>query len=300
MSAGSAPILGAIEGGGTTFRVAVGTGPDDVVERQSFPTTTADETLARVIEVLGPHRPAAVGVAMFGPLELRASAGEARGSTLRTPKPGWDSVPVRARLAAALGAEVTVDTDVNGAALAEARVGAARGADPVVYVTVGTGVGFGVVVGGQPLHGLLHPELGHAAIVPDDDDSFPGTCPFHGRCLEGMAAGPALERRIGGNPASLREDHPELSRIGRYVGRGLAMAVLALSPERIVLGGGVGRRPAVLEAARRELVSALAGYVPRDELGPEVSRYVVAPALEDAGLTGAWLLARPPERERAG
>lgn len=292
MTAGSsALVLGAIEGGGTKFVCEVGTGPDEVHESIRVETTTPDETLGRCIALLAKHRVRAVGVGMFGPLDL------ARGATLRTPKPGWDGVDVRGRLVEALGVPVAVDTDVNAAAVAEARHGAGRGKDPVVYVTVGTGVGGGVVVRGRPLHGLMHPELGHLAVprltgLDGAPDTFDGVCPFHGRCLEGLVAGPALTKRLGHPIETLPDTAPLFALAGRYLGHALASVVLVLSPERIIVGGGVGARPSLLSAARASLSEALGGYLPWDGLGTSLDALLVPPGLgARAGICGAFALA---------
>jgi fructokinase len=288
-------MLGAVEGGGTKFLCAVGDGADAVVARTRIETTTPEETLGAVVAFLRTHRPSRVGVAMFGPLELRP-ASPGFGSTLRTPKAGWVDVAVRARLAEALGVEVAIDTDVNAAALAEARWGAATGADPVVYVTVGTGVGGGAVVHGRPLHGLMHPEMGHLPVPrlawsDGTPDAYEGACPFHGRCLEGVASGAALRARLGGDPAQLSDDDPVWELTAAYLAHGLASVTLVLSPGRIVLGGGVMGRPGLHAKVRKHLRSVMAQYVPRPELGDAMDRWLVAPALTDPGLAGAFALA---------
>jgi fructokinase len=286
------PLLGAVEGGGTKFVCAVGHGPHDIREETRFHTGTPDETLSRVLAFFSDYPIAALGVGMFGPLDLPS------GSTLVTPKPGWDHVPVKARLETGLEVPVAFDTDVNAAALGEQRFGAARGADPCLYVTVGTGVGGGVVIGGRPLHGLMHPELGHVSVpqlrLADGAlDPFAGTCPFHGRCLEGLVSGPAIEARAGRPASELADDDPIWSLVARYLGAGLAPAVLLLSPEKVVIGGGVGSRPGLLPIVRESLRVSLAGYVQREALGDRIAEYVVAPGLGDhAGIAGAFALAR--------
>lgn len=278
-------MIGAVEGGGTKFLVAIGEGPDAIAEQARFPTRAADDTLADVIGFLSRFDLDAVGLATFGPLDLRD------GSMLGTPKPGWTHAKVRSRFADALGVPVHLDTDVNAAALAEQRLGAARGADPVLYVTCGTGVGVGVVVDGRPVHGLVHPEMGHVPALWLEDDPFEGACPFHGRCLEGVASGTALRARLEGRSAeTLSDDHPFFELTGRYLGHALAAAVLTLSPERIVVGGSVAQRPTVLPALRRTLVDTLAGYVPM-LTAATIDAYVVPPAFPDSGLRGAFLLA---------
>ena len=305
-------LLGAVEGGGSKFLCAVGRGPRDIVDECRIATTTPDETLAKVAAFFSPYRArlTAVGVACFGPLELD-EASPHFGSLLRTPKAGWDNAPVYASLRALLlrshaqgrastSLPIALDTDVNAAALAEQRWGAGRGADPVAYVTIGTGVGVGVVIGKEPLHGLMHPELGHLKAY---DPDFVGSCPFHGSCVEGLISAPALRKRAGGEPSTLPDEHPLWDAVGRTLGTLLSTIVLAYAPQRIVVGGGVMSREGLLARAQRALVEELAGYVPRGELTwPAVQSYVVAPQLGAlSGLAGGFALAeRALRREGAG
>jgi len=286
-------LFGAIEGGGSKFLCAVGTGPRELVAEARIDTGTFADTMAGVLAFFAPYRAQlrAVGVCAFGPLEL--TAGERFGALLETPKPGWSHAPLRATLADALGVPVAIDTDVNGAALAEHAWGSARGADPAVYVTVGTGVGVGVVVAGRPLHGLLHPELGHVRVARASGDAFAGVCPFHGDCVEGMASAPALRARVGAEPHTLDDAHPLWGFAAHYLVGLLHTIVLAYAPERVVLGGGVLERAPMLPALKSGLVRSLAGYVPRAQLGAAgIDAYLVRPAFgERAGLAGAFLLA---------
>ena len=273
MSDGKGPLLGAVEGGGTKFICAVGTGPNGVDEELRFHTGDPGETLSRVIAFFKDYPIEALGVGMFGPLDLL------EGATLKTPKPGWDNVPIRAQLAHGLEVPIGLDTDVNAAAVGEQRYGAAQNADPCLYVTVGTGVGGGVVIGGRPLHGLLHPELGHVSVpvltlADGAPDPFMGSCPFHGRCLEGLVSGPAIAARVGQPAESLDDDDPVWDLVGRYLGLGLLPAVLLLSPQRVVVGGGVGRRPGLLPIVRESLQAALSGYLQRDAVGDQIDEYV--------------------------
>ncbi|HEX6242838.1 MAG TPA: ROK family protein [Polyangiales bacterium] len=284
-------LYGALEGGGSKFLCALGTGPDDVRDTLRIETTDPDSTLARIVAYFAPHRTRlrALGVSCFGPLELDPRRGEQLGSFLRTPKPGWSGFPLRARLAAELGLPVAIDTDVNGAALAEQRWGALRAADPAVYITVGTGVGVGVVIGGQPLHGLMHPELGHLRVA---GAQHAGSCSFHGACVEGLASAPAIRARTGSAPDQLADDHAVWAEVANALGQLLCAIVLAYSPERIVLAGGVLERPGLRAAASAALVAQLGGYVPRRQLEPaHIAQYVVGPALgaRSGLLGGLWL-----------
>lgn len=283
------PLYGSVEGGGSKFLCAVGRGPNELVERCLIPTGAPEPTLSAVCDFFRPHRAqlAALGVCTFGPLELDSSAGAAFGSLLETPKAGWSRAPLYARLSRELSVPIAIETDVNGMALAEQRWGAARELDPVVYVTVGTGVGVGVVIGGRPLHGLMHPELGHLHV---QDATDVGVCPFHGSCVEGLISAPALRARAGCDPTRLGDDDPLWDSVAHTLGRLLHAIVLAYAPRRIVLGGGVMSRASLLPRARAALLASLAGYVPRPQLRqPELQSYVVAAQL--GGLAGGFCLA---------
>jgi fructokinase len=283
-------LVGALELGGSKALCALGTSQHTLAEAR-VPTTTPDQTLAAIEAFFAPYRGqlGALGIASFGPLELSPGA-PGFGAILATPKPGWAKTPLRARLASTLGVPVGIDTDVNAAALAEQRLGSARGDESCVYITVGTGVGVGVLLGGAPLHGLLHPELGHLAAPAWCD--FAGVCPFHGRCIEGVASAHAISVRTGKPPASLADDDPLWALEARYLAALLAACVLAYAPRRIVLGGGVCERAGLVERVRAELVAQLAGYVPRAQLTAEgVGDYVRRPLHGTrAGLVGAFLL----------
>jgi fructokinase len=308
-----AAVFGAIEGGGTKFICALASAPDPaaIVETVRFETTDAAATLRRAADFFRGRTLRALGVASFGPIELdRRSA--RYGHVLPTPKPGWSNEPVLPRLADALDLpleRLRWDTDVNAAALGESLWGAGRGADPLVYVTVGTGIGGGVLVAGEPLHGLLHPEIGHVPVPPvaladGRLDPFPGVCPFHGRCWEGMATGPALAGRAGRPGESLPDDDPVWEIEAQYLALGLATCTLVVSPGRIVVGGGVveSRAGWLLPMVRRQLVAYLNGYVGRPELGGRVDTYVVAPGLSEpsSAIAGALALAGRAATQSAG
>ncbi|HTT95936.1 MAG TPA: ROK family protein [Solirubrobacterales bacterium] len=285
--------IGGIEAGGTRWTCAVGGGSE--VERiESFPTTTPAATLGRAIEFFAAVPDLeAVGVGAFGPVEVNRSSPR-WGTITTTPKPGWRDTDVVAPLAAALGVPIALDTDVNAAAVGEWTYGAARGLDSFVYLTVGTGIGGGAFVHGRPVHGLLHPEIGHM-LVPHDRrrDPFPGSCPFHGDCLEGLASGTALRERWG-RPGEELDDPQVWELEAEYLGLGLANVVLVLAAERIVLGGGVGSAPGLLPRIRARLREALAGYLDSPRLAAAgIDAYLVAPALGPrAGVIGAIELAR--------
>ncbi len=284
-------LLGAVETGGTTVRCARGTGPDDLGDVVSFPTGTPEQTVARVLAhfAAGP-RVAAVGVGAFGPIEVDP-ASPRWGHLLRTPKPGWSGFGLGPALRDGLGVPVALDSDVNAAALAEGTSGAAVGVRPAAYVTVGTGIGLGVLTEAGPLHGLLHPEAGHLRVPRAPGDDFAGSCPHHGDCWEGLAGGLAVAARWGADPSTLPEEHPAWALEAGYVAAGIAAIVLVLSPRRVVLGGGVGSRPGVLAGVRRRLPGLLAGALDRPADEAAAAQLVVARHHRDAGLAGAMVLA---------
>ncbi len=295
MGSGS-DIYGAIEAGGTKFVCCVGAGPDDLRAELRFPTTTPEETIGRAIDFLRGQRTAhgpfaAVGIASFGPVDLdRGSA--TWGHVTTTPKPGWAHTDLAGPVAAALGTPVAFDTDVNGAALGEWRWGAARGLDTFVYVTVGTGIGGGGMAGGALMHGLVHPEMGHM-LLPHDrrEDPFDGCCPFHRDCLEGLASGPAIEVRWGRPAAELPADHPAWALEAEYLALACVNLTMTLSPERIILGGGVMHQRQLFPEIRRRLQERLAGYVRSPAILDDVESYIVPPGLGDrAGVLGALAL----------
>jgi fructokinase len=289
----SEAVFGGVELGGTELVCAVGTGPEAVRAHTCLPTAGPDETIAACLRFFAAHGPvAAVGVASFGPIDLDPRS-PSWGFITTTPKPGWAHVDLAGPLGRALGVPVGFDTDVNGAALAEHRWGVGRDRDPFVYLTVGTGVGGGAVVNGRLLHGLAHPEMGHIRVPRDREvDPFPGTCPYHGDCLEGLASGPAMARRWAAPPQTLPSDHPAWDLEAEYLALGLVAVVSILSPERIAMGGGVMAQRHLLGRVRARLSALLAGYLRVPAILSEIDDYIVPPALGDrAGVLGALALA---------
>lgn len=272
-------LYGGIETGGSKWACAVGTDPDAIRASITFPTTTPAETIARAVTFFRAADPVeAVGIGSFGPVDLH------RGAVTTTPKPGWAHTDVAGPIGRELGVPVAFDTDVNAAALGEHRWGAARGLDTFVYLTVGTGIGGGGMAGGSLLHGLSHPEFGHVRIPHDPADPFPGSCPYHGDCWEGLASGTAMAARWGRPPHEVA-DPAAWALEARYLALGLMAAVCVLSPQCIVMGGGVMSRPGLLEDVARELDQVLANYV---DTPP-----VVAPELAPrSGVLGALALAK--------
>jgi fructokinase len=284
-------MLGGIEAGGTKFVCVAGTGPEAIVAETRFPTGAPQETLAQAIDFYRDLEVEAIGIAAFGPVELRRSS-PAYGSITTTPKPGWSGIDLVGPVADALGVPVGFDTDVNGAALAEGRWGAAQGLSTFVYLTVGTGIGGGAVVGGRVAHGLVHPEIGHMSVPRRPGDEYAGHCPFHGACWEGMASGSAIAGRWGRRAEELPPD--ELGRAveleAAYLAEGVRNLVYALAPERVVIGGGASRLPGLFPLLRARLADALAGYPGLPEHAAD--DFVVPAALDQlAGPAGALLLA---------
>lgn len=284
--AGLASRLAAVEGGGTKFLAAVRAGDETLAETR-IETSSPEATLAGVLRFLKPHGVDAVGVACFGPLDLDPGSPN-RGRLRSTPKPGWSGADVAGVLARGLGAPVALETDVLAAAVAEQLHGAGVGSRLLLYITAGTGIGGAAAHLGRPLRGAFHAELGHLPAPALDD--FPGVCPFHARCYEGVASGAALRSRLGGDPRDLPEGDPMAALMGRYLAHLVHDATLALAPDRVVLGGGVGLRGDVRAALAATLEPLLSQY-PVGPEGRERAAYLVAPALSDAGLEGAFVLA---------
>jgi fructokinase len=288
---------GGVEAGGTKWVLAIGDGPDEIQETVTFPTTTPAETLARTAEFFAQNGGiSALGIGSFGPIDpLRSSPAWGRITT--TPKPGWANTDVAGALRDALDVPVAFDTDVNAAALGEQRWGAAVGLDTFCYITIGTGIGGGGMSNGRLMHGLLHPEYGHMRIPHDRNlDPFDGVCPYHGDCFEGLAAGGAIRERWG-KPAEELTDPAVWELEAQYVALGLVNVICTLSPQRIVLGGGVPKQPTLLPLVRDRVRTLLAGYIHADELDSGLDEFIVAPVLGDrAGVLGAIELARSATR----
>lgn len=283
---------GSVEAGGTKCICAVGTGPHDLRNIESFPTAEPSETLRAVISYFKKHGPVrAVGISSFGPLDLHKDS-PTYGRITTTPKPHWQHVDIAGEIARALGVPVALDTDVNGAALAEGAWGAAQGLDTFIYITVGTGLGLGVIANGKPLHGLVHPEGGHILLPLRSDDRQGGSCPYHGSCLEGLVCGPAIEKRCGMRGVDIPDAHPVWDLVAHYLALGLANFICTVSPQKIIIGGGImTKRPFVLPAIRKKTAAALAGYVASEAITKHIDSYIVLPALEHCGVLGGIVLA---------
>jgi fructokinase len=295
---GPPPLLCGVELGGTKCVCLIGTGPGGILAQMTYPTTADPsatlEPIAAVLrswkESYGPF--AAIGLASFGPLDMRPGS-RGFGHITSTVKPGWAGVDVVGRLGRIHGVPVGFNTDVNGAALAEGRWGSARDLADFAYITVGTGVGVGLVVGGRPVFGCNHCELGHTRIARRSGDLWPGICRFHGDCVEGLASGPAIAARAGLSAENLPDDHPGWELAAHALTQLVHTIVLATAPRRILVGGGVVQaRPQLLGHVRRLLTQSLNGYLDLEELTGGVDRYVVPPGLGTlAGPLGALALA---------
>jgi len=297
-------MFGGIEGGGTKFICAVGTGPDDILREERFPTTTPAETLDKAIVFFKKAEQdfgglSALGFASFGPIDPNP-ASPTFGYILPTPKPNWSNANVLGMLKSSFDIPMAFDLDVNGSALGEGLWGAAQGLDTFIYLTVGTGIGGGVMANGKLLHGLLCPEMGHILLPHDRErDPFEGACPFHKDCFEGLASGPALEKRWGQKAETLSHDHPAWELEAHYIAMALANYIYTLSPQRIIIGGGVGGRDDLLPIIRRNVQTILNGYVQSPAVTKNIDEYIVLPALGGrAGMLGAIALAQEVYKEK--
>ncbi|MBB4857385.1 fructokinase [Novosphingobium chloroacetimidivorans] len=293
------PLYAGLEMGGTKTIVVLGE-PGAIRERIEFATSTPEETLGRAASEVGRwHRDgriAGLGVASFGPVRLARTAPD-YGTILDTPKPGWRGTQVVGILRAGFPGPIALDTDVNAAAMAEHEMGAGRGCASLIYLTIGTGVGGGVLVRGDPMHGVMHPEIGHMRLRRAVGDRFEGACRYHGACVEGLISGSAIEARFGCVPAEVPWGDPRWHPIASDLAELLANLLLAFSPERIIVGGGVAmRQPQLLAAAIDQIPERLAGYLGATTRA-DLAHRIVAPALgNDAGPNGSLCLAKRASR----
>jgi fructokinase len=290
-------LYGGVETGGTKINCLIAAGPEDIRAEARYSTTTPAENARQIVSFFQHHMREtpiqALGIASFGPLDLTAGS-PTYGYVTVSNKPAWEYSNIAGKLQEALQVPAVIDTDVNGAALGEYMWGAARNVENVLYITVGTGIGVGVVINGKPLHGLVHPEGGHI-LVPHDwlADPFIGVCPFHGDCLEGLASGPAMKRRWGQPAESLDAEHPAWYLEANYLGMGLHNLILSLSPNRIVMGGGVMNQKHLFPLIRRKVQQCLSGYLHAEPIILKIDEYIVPAGLAPrSGMLGAIALAQ--------
>jgi fructokinase len=293
----SEPLLGGIEGGGTKFLCAVGYSSERILEQIVIPTREPHVTLQAALDFFSASQSKhgvvqGFGIASFGPVDLRPRS-PTFGRIMATPKPGWSGTDLLGALRSRFAVPAAIDTDTGAAALAELKLGAGRDVGSIAYVTVGTGIGGGYAPRACNGAQLLHPEIGHLKVQRDPRDTdFKGICPFHGDCLEGLASGPAIVARWGTQMSGLDAEHPARSIIGNYLGQLAASIALMVSPERVILGGGVMGGGHLLPYIRNTAREYLNGYIgPLNDPGA-LERYVRSPGLGDrAGISGALLLA---------
>lgn len=282
--------IGAMEAGGTKFVCGIGSEEGIVEDSISFPTGQPEVTLSRAMSYFKDHAVEAIGIGSFGPIDLKPGS-RTYGYVTSTPKPGWSHTDVLGKMRSHMDIPYGWDTDVNAAAFGEATWGAARGLNSCAYYTVGTGIGLGLYAEGRLVHGLVHPEGGHVPVKRHPEDAFAGTCPYHGDCLEGMAAGPALEARWGLIGHLLPADHPAWEVEAYYIAQSIIGLILTNSPEKIILGGGVMQQAQLYPLIHAEVRRNLNGYVLADEIVHDIENYIVSPGLgTQSGLCGALAL----------
>lgn len=289
-------LYGGVEAGGTKFVCCAASGPNHIAEEIRFATTTPQETLRKTVQFFQPFvtdgRIKSIGVGCFGPLDLSPGS-PTFGSITATPKPGWSHTDVRGTLQRGLNVHIEIDSDVNAAAVGEYIWGASRGFDPSLYLTIGTGIGGGYLKDGKSLIGLLNLEMGHIRIPHNRElDPFEGSCPFHGDCFEGLASGPAIEKRLGVMGTLVPQSHPFWDLEADYIASALMNYILTLSPKKIILGGGVMQREFLLPRIRNRVCELLNGYVTSRSLLENISEYILPPGLgHQSGSMGAIALA---------
>jgi fructokinase len=286
-------VIAGVELGGTKCVCTLALPTGEILAQEMVPTTGAEETLGALEQILsrwwGETPFGALGIASFGPVDLDRRS-PSFGHLTMTPKPGWRDADIAGRLNRRFPVPNAFDTDVNGAAMAELRWGAGKGLSDFAYITVGTGVGVGLIVDGRPTRGFAHAELGHIRVVRAAEDSWPGTCPYHGDCVEGLASGPAVAARLGsGKVQDMGADHPVWHSVAHALAQLCHVLACGTAPQRIVMGGGVMTgQPHLMDRIERLLIESLAGYRPLPQDGP----YVTAPGLGDrAGPLGPVALA---------
>ena len=297
-------LYGGIEAGGTKFVCAVGSNPDDLCVNV-IETTTPDETISHVIayfkEQNSTKKLSSIGIGSFGPIDLNRNS-KTYGFITSTPKLNWENVDFVGAIRSSFNIPIGFDTDVNAAAIGEYQRGAAQGLTNFIYLTIGTGIGGGGIINGIPLHGLLHPEMGHIFIPRDNSDkkSYEGNCPRHKDCFEGLASGPAIRNRWGRPPQDLNQDHPAWEYIAKYISYALVNYICTLSPQRIIIGGGVMKQSKLYPLIHEMVKELLNNYLQLPEITENIQNYIVPPTLGDrSGILGAIALAKQAYIERS-
>lgn len=283
-------IYGGIEAGGTKMICVIGDENGRIIERMQIPTKTPEETMPIMIDYFKGKDIKALGIACFGPIDLNKDS-KTYGYITSTPKLAWKNYDIVGAFKKELGVPIGFDTDVNGSLLGEITWGCAKGLTDALYLTIGTGVGGGVMAGGKLLHGMLHPELGHIKMAVADGDTYKGKCPYHGTCFEGMAAGPAIEERWGKKAVELADNDKVWDLESTYIAQALSTYILTLSPQIIILGGGVMHQEQLFPLIRKKVLEQLNGYVLTKELA-DIDNYIVPASLnDDQGIMGSIKLA---------
>jgi fructokinase len=293
-------LFGGIEGGGTKFNCAIATGPENIIAEARFATTTPAETIDQVVDFFASHMSQlhGIGLGSFGPFDVDP-ASPAYGYITTTPKPGWGNTNILGMLQEKIELPIVINTDVAVAALGEAKWGASRNDSHSLYLTIGTGVGGGYIINGEPLSGLTSLEMGHIRIPHDLNlDSFQGACPYHGDCFEGLAAGPAILTRFGQPAETLADDHPYWEVEASYIAHALVNFILSLSPQRIILGGGVMQKNLMFPLVRKKTQQLLNGYVNHKTILERINEYIVPPALGGrSGVLGCIAMAMKSQQK---
>ena len=284
-------IFGALEAGGTKMVCAIGNENGTILDQVSIPTLEPKDTIPKIISWFSDKNIAALGIGSFGPVDVNPES-KSYGFILDTPKLAWKQFDLVGSIQKELNVPIGLDTDVNGSCLGEMTFGCAKGLDCVIYLTIGTGIGAGIGINGRLLHGMLHPEAGHILMAPHPNDNYQGKCPYHGTCLEGMAAGPAIEDRWGKKAYELVDKQEVWEIEAYYIAQALANYILTLSPQKIILGGGVMHQEQLFPMIRSMVTKLLAGYLNTKELA-NMDEYIVPSSLQDnQGIMGCIQLAK--------
>lgn len=282
--------IGALEGGGTKMVLAIGNENGEILDQIQIPTLTPEETMPKMIDYFKNANIDALGIATFGPIDLDRNS-KTYGYITSTPKLAWCNYDFLGAFKKELTIPIAFDTDVNGSAIGEATWGISKGLENSVYITIGTGVGIGVISNGKPLHGMLHPEGGHMLLTPHPNDHYKGKCPYHKNCLEGMAAGPAVEERWGKKGIELADQDEVWDLEAYYIAQALCNIIMMLSPQRIILGGGIMHQTQLMPLIRKKTKEFVNGYI-KTPLIDDIDNYIVLPSLNDKqGIMGCIKLA---------